>query len=154
MERLTRLFALQGRATRREYWEALALGASAWLVGMGLIFAVTVTTDWGIAGFITALIPMAMGSFAWAVTSMRRLRDRNRSPLLFLVLIIGPKQLWSFARGFGGVEGALYVKLLLMAVAIGLAIWGIVELGVLRGTAGPNRYGDDPLGPSSAEVFS
>ena len=64
MERLTRLFALQGRATRREYWEALALGASAWLVGMGLIFAVTVTTDWGIAGFITALIPMAMGSFA------------------------------------------------------------------------------------------
>jgi uncharacterized membrane protein YhaH (DUF805 family) len=26
-----------------------------------------------------------------------------------------------------------------------LGIWGFVELGCLRGTAGPNRFGPDPL---------
>ena len=47
------------------------------------------------------------------------------------------------------------------AVVLGLAslaisIWGLVELGFLRGTVGPNQYGPDPLqtpsgaGPSIA----
>jgi uncharacterized membrane protein YhaH (DUF805 family) len=28
---------------------------------------------------------------------------------------------------------------------LALAVWGIVELGFLRGTAGPNQFGPDPL---------
>ncbi len=121
---------------------------------MGLALAVMVTTDWVVGGVIAAVIPMAVGSFAWAATAMRRFRDRNRSPLFFVVLIVGPQQLWSFARDLGGFEGAPYVKLLLMVMAIGLASWGFVELGVLRGTVGRNRYGDDPLNPTPAEVFT
>lgn len=31
--------------------------------------------------------------------------------------------------------------------AFGFALWLLVELGFLRGAAGPNRYGQDPLGP-------
>jgi uncharacterized membrane protein YhaH (DUF805 family) len=29
-------------------------------------------------------------------------------------------------------------------------IWGLVELGFLRGTLGPNRFGPDPLAPAIA----
>jgi uncharacterized membrane protein YhaH (DUF805 family) len=30
-------------------------------------------------------------------------------------------------------------------VSLALMIWGFVELGCLRGTVGPNRFGPDPL---------
>jgi uncharacterized membrane protein YhaH (DUF805 family) len=30
-------------------------------------------------------------------------------------------------------------------VSFAITIWAIVELGFLRGTIGPNRYGPDPL---------
>jgi uncharacterized membrane protein YhaH (DUF805 family) len=33
-------------------------------------------------------------------------------------------------------------------------IWAFVELGCLKGTAGPNKYGDDPLEPQVQEVFA
>jgi uncharacterized membrane protein YhaH (DUF805 family) len=32
-------------------------------------------------------------------------------------------------------------------VAFALYIWGFVEMGCLRGTVGPNRFGPDPLAP-------
>jgi uncharacterized membrane protein YhaH (DUF805 family) len=31
-------------------------------------------------------------------------------------------------------------------------IWLVIEIGVLRGTAGPNRFGPDPLGDSSGQT--
>jgi uncharacterized membrane protein YhaH (DUF805 family) len=40
--------------------------------------------------------------------------------------------------------------------SLAISIWGLVELGFLRGTVGPNQYGPDPLqtpsgaGPSIA----
>jgi uncharacterized membrane protein YhaH (DUF805 family) len=27
-----------------------------------------------------------------------------------------------------------------------IGIWALVDLGILKGTAGPNRHGPDPLG--------
>jgi uncharacterized membrane protein YhaH (DUF805 family) len=35
---------------------------------------------------------------------------------------------------------------IILLAAAAIAIWGFVELGCLRGTPGPNRYGADPLG--------
>ena len=35
--------------------------------------------------------------------------------------------------------------LILGLVGFGISIWATVELGFLRGTAGPNSYGPDPL---------
>jgi uncharacterized membrane protein YhaH (DUF805 family) len=32
-----------------------------------------------------------------------------------------------------------------VAIAV-LTLWMVIELGCLRGTDGPNEYGDDPLG--------
>jgi uncharacterized membrane protein YhaH (DUF805 family) len=41
--------------------------------------------------------------------------------------------------------GAVEVRLILVLVCLSIGIWFFVELGFLRGTAGPNRYGPDPL---------
>ena len=32
-------------------------------------------------------------------------------------------------------------------MSFAITVWAIVELGFLRGTLGPNRYGPDPLAP-------
>lgn len=43
--------------------------------------------------------------------------------------------------------------LLLLIPIVGL-IWAIVDLGILKGTPGPNDYGPDPLGDGArADVF-
>jgi uncharacterized membrane protein YhaH (DUF805 family) len=34
----------------------------------------------------------------------------------------------------------------------GLGLWLLVELGCLKGTAGPNRFGADPLGQAKTDV--
>ncbi len=36
---------------------------------------------------------------------------------------------------------------IMMFASLPIALWGIVELGILPGTKGPNRFGDDPLPP-------
>ena len=38
--------------------------------------------------------------------------------------------------------------------ALILEVWGLVEIGLLSGTSGPNRYGGDPRAPSVEEVFA
>ena len=50
----------------------------------------------------------------------------------------------SVLQGMGEQTGnAAYV---LQLAAFAISIWALVELGFLRGTVGPNRYGPDPLG--------
>ena len=34
---------------------------------------------------------------------------------------------------------------ILQLISFAIAVWGFVEIGCLRGTVGPNRYGPDPL---------
>ena len=36
--------------------------------------------------------------------------------------------------------------------AIGIGLWVLLELGCLKGTQGPNRYGPDPLGRRQADA--
>ena len=37
-------------------------------------------------------------------------------------------------------------------VAFAFSVWLFVELGFLRGTRGPNRFGPDPLGNPEADA--
>jgi uncharacterized membrane protein YhaH (DUF805 family) len=37
----------------------------------------------------------------------------------------------------------------MILASLPIALWGIVDLGILPGTKGPNRFGDDPLPPQS-----
>jgi len=35
--------------------------------------------------------------------------------------------------------------MVLHVISFAISVWAFVELGCLRGTVGPNRYGPDPL---------
>jgi uncharacterized membrane protein YhaH (DUF805 family) len=72
------------------------------------------------------------------IVGIKRLHDRNKSGwwLLLFYLLSG-------VLDVVGMTGKLPLLFELGSVAI--SIWALVELGCLRGTAGTNEYGPDPL---------
>ncbi|MGZ3292709.1 MAG: DUF805 domain-containing protein, partial [Xanthobacteraceae bacterium] len=83
--------------------------------------------------------------FAWfyAAVSIRRLHDRNKSGWWLIPFIVATGLYSEFGGRIGGSWAAVAVGI---AVYIGF-IWGLVEMGFLKGTNGPNRFGPDPLAP-------
>ena len=82
---------------------------------------------------------------------IKRLHDRDKSGWWLLVFYLVPSLLFGIgtlvffygvgAEAVGGMIGGGIVYLLGFAVLV----WAFVELGCLRGTLGPNRFGPDPL---------
>ncbi len=110
---------------------------------------------------ILAFWPMLAGS-------IKRLHDRDRTGWwiggFYLVsAVAGVVAFVTLATATGGmflnrdrpvtegdVQGMLLVVIAAGLVIAAYGIWLLVETGFLRGTAGPNRYGPDPLGPHGA----
>lgn len=144
-------FSVSGRIARKHYWIAslviIALVFTAAIIGF-------VLTDlgWGTySAFATPAVIFLIGGIASVCVGVRRLHDRDKSwhwiiPFYAIPVILDPQ--W-FGLGFGN---TLYW--VMSAVSLGLSLWALVELGILRGTEGNNSYGEDPLNPMpSAQVF-
>jgi uncharacterized membrane protein YhaH (DUF805 family) len=122
------LFSFQGRLNRAPYWWVhLALAAVQFPI-FGALFAIIVypvmeTRDMNAiqdAARTMNLICLLFAPFMWIslAVMVKRCHDRDRSGWFIFISLIP----------FIGV------------------IWLLIELGFLRGTAGPNRFGPDPLG--------
>jgi uncharacterized membrane protein YhaH (DUF805 family) len=152
----TLLFTFTGRANRAKYWLALViyLAVTVLLIAIGLIMfgnSLLAIGDEGTdemfvgllsrgIGFtlivLVVYIPMVISGF---MVGIKRLHDRDKSGWWLLVFYVLPGVLSSIGENLatGGVIFA--------AASFAVSIWALVELGFLRGTAGPNRYGPDPL---------
>jgi uncharacterized membrane protein YhaH (DUF805 family) len=138
------LFGASGHIGRAKYWRSVLI-----YVGGGLMTAVILFTAAGIAApvfvvmVVVVLIPWLLWGFSFTT---RRLHDRGKSAWWLVVFYLVPGVLGQFAEAawFGGVAG-IVMQYLLAFAAFGLTIWGFVEIGCLRGTAGSNTYGPDPL---------
>jgi uncharacterized membrane protein YhaH (DUF805 family) len=75
-----------------------------------------------------------------------RLHDRDKSAWWLVVFYLVPGVLGQLAKTawFAGTTGMVLHYTLALA-SFALTIWGFVEIGFLRGTAGSNAYGPDPL---------
>ena len=153
----TLLFTFTGRANRAKYWLALViyLAVTVLLIAIGLImFGNSLLaigdegTDEMFVGLLTrgigftlivlvVYIPMVISGF---MVGIKRLHDRDKSGWWLLVFYVLPAVLSRIAEAAG--TGLQFIFSLATLV---LSIWGFVELGCLRGTAGPNKYGSDPL---------
>jgi uncharacterized membrane protein YhaH (DUF805 family) len=94
------------------------------------------------------LIPLsfyAIGTplFLWVyfATSIKRLHDRNKSAWWMIPFFVIPGLFDQFDDRLPD----SYPFLALGLAATTLWLWGVVEMCFLKGTAGPNRYGADPL---------
>ena len=144
------LFSFDGRIGRRTYWLAI----------LALIVAVQVLT---FAPFLleseAAVLMLALTSqfisllSLWPILAVgsKRLHDRNKNGwwllafwLLPLALFVGGGSIALFDDPRTGRSGDFTTGAILVLASLPPALWGIVELGFLPGTKGPNLYGADP----------
>jgi uncharacterized membrane protein YhaH (DUF805 family) len=128
------LFSVQGRINRAKYWIAMIAYLSLTIAVAGLGFFFNFNTLFLVIAGVIALAMIVSG----CIVGIKRLHDRNKSGwwLLLFYLLSG-------VLDVVGMTGKLPLLFELGSVAI--SAWALVELGFLRGTAGANQYGSDPL---------
>ena len=155
------LFGFSGRLNRGKYWASIVIWFLVYLVAWIAVFAIIGSrlpdfSGDNIVAIISALgmgllvlvivtIPMLISGFAIGI---KRLHDRNKSGWWILLFYFGP----SVLAGIGNSSYNDAVALVLNLASFVIAIWGLVELGFLRGTVGSNQYGPDPLDPVAPPV--
>jgi uncharacterized membrane protein YhaH (DUF805 family) len=138
------MFGASGRISRARYWRSLLIhGAGGLFVAVILFIAAGIAAPLFVAMVVLVLIPWLMWGFA---IHTERLHDRDRSAWWLAMFFLLPGVLVQLARftAFAGSIGVVQHHLLELA-AFALSTWGFVEIGCLRGTAGTNTYGPDPL---------
>jgi len=155
VERLGVYFSFNGRSSRLSFWRVQLV--------MLLIFAVLLIGGLGAAmaagGAAVKVLPLlflpVVAAFVWiyAANGVRRLHDRGKTGLWLVVFWGVPGLLGQMAKEIEKDQQLLLLGLLLGLISLGLSIWALVEIGFLGGQSGPNRFGDNPLMPTS-EVFA
>jgi uncharacterized membrane protein YhaH (DUF805 family) len=143
------LFSFQGRINRKPWWlTSLAIGAVmlviiiiAALAAGGALISNDPAAILGALGGLALLILILAIPLIWIGLALgaKRLHDRNKSAWWLVVFYLVPGVLQGIGEQVGG------VGLILSLAGFAISIWGLVELGFLRGTVGPNQYGSDPL---------
>ena len=147
----------KGRISRKHFWIGSVPLIVAHLALMWAIFQVAgipsdalLEPDPRVAGTSIA-VSLALMYPSLAVC-VKRLHDRGRpgwliAPLYAVGFLLDLLDL----AGLGGTaEENSLLFLVALFVAIALLVWFLIELGLLKGTRGPNRYGPDPLGAPRA----
>ena len=119
-----------GRVSRGPFWIAVA----ALFIVAALYEAVTGPTLRLLTFWFVYPVLIASG----ACVLSKRLHDRGRSGWWAAPLLVAVMMIWPEARGVRAV------------LALPVWIWGVVELGVLAGEEGANRFGPSPLAPAHA----
>jgi uncharacterized membrane protein YhaH (DUF805 family) len=138
------LFGAGGRINRAKYWRSVLI-----FIAAGLMTAVILFTAAGIAAplflimIVLVFIPWLLCGFS---VTTERLHDHGKSAWWLVVFYLVPGVLGQTAKAtwFAG-SASTVLHYILALTAFALTIWGFVEIGCLRGTAGRNTYGPDPL---------
>jgi len=134
-------YAFRGRTNRARFWLVSIICS----VYSEAVFLIWDDSDLAQA---TAGSNLLLGALLWPpavaciAVGATRLHDRNKSAGWLIPLFVIPTVLQTVAE-LNDLDAAVMVILEVIAGAI--TLWVIIELGLLRGTVGPNDYGPDPL---------
>ena len=131
-------FGFNGRANRGKYWLVALVNILILVLVAGLLFSVL---PWVAAIAVMGLVYIAL-FISFLAISIKRLHDRNKPTWWVAVFVVIPVALSIVALSLGTDTG---LGMILNLAQIAISIWALVELGCLRGTVGPNDYGEDPL---------
>lgn len=131
------LFSFEGRVNRAKYWLVALVTIGLSIAIAFLLIAVALNS---IAGFSVLALLILIPTYVGVVVGVKRLHDRNKSGWWLLLYYLVPGILT-------GIAGDSYegTNLALNVVGHAISLWALIDLGFLRGTAGPNDYGPDPL---------
>jgi uncharacterized membrane protein YhaH (DUF805 family) len=76
---------------------------------------------------------------------IKRLHDRDKSGWRLLIFFLVPGLSYALADTFVGPADDAMLAVALYAIGIAAGVWAFIELGLLPGTRGQNRYGPDPV---------
>lgn len=139
------LFSFSGRLNRKPYWLTTLCVVLIFLLLIVVVFAVggasILAGDLSALGGMIFILLLAYIPLLWIglALGVKRLHDRNKSGWWLLLFWFVP----AILQGVGEQIGDVGIALSLAGFAI--SIWGLVVIGFLRGTVGPNQYGPDPL---------
>jgi len=145
------LFGFRGRISRAKYWLAIVLWTAVLAAGQivpsmvaGMSFDelldIALAFDMFRPILALGLIFLIVWAISFLAVGVKRLHDRDKSGW-WAVLFFVPLTLDVVAVFAHSIE-LIYLSNIASAFII---IWCFVELGVLRGTQGNNRFGADPL---------
>jgi len=139
MDRLTRWLSFSGRSSRLVYWRVQVVSLLLYAV---ILLATVYAAQLGQIPAAIVFLPIVPLLIANAAVLVRRLHDRGKASWWLIPFLVLPML-------FNAAADALADSDLLAAAGLGLAglglsIWGLVEIGFLRGAAGSNRFGDEP----------
>ncbi len=165
-------FGFEGRINRAKWWLgsiilgviavilyfvlALILGSGIDMANLAAMTAESVTSLQRKTGLIQLLL-LAIIGYPVTALMMKRLNDRGRprqlawvfwapTVLSLIALLLG------LSMTVGDIGGGVMmlqnttIGWIVSILAIAVGIWALIELGILRGTDGPNAHGPDPLG--------
>lgn len=150
------LFSFQGRIGRAKYWLATLLSGAAFsALQLAITKGFSLGPSGSAPGATIAIILALFSLYIYAAIGAKRLHDRNKpgwmislfyfAPLLFVIAADWTSDLGGFL--------AIIEPLCLLGAGV-ITVWCFVELGFLRGTPGDNRFGPDPLAPTSSTPVS
>jgi len=136
------LFGYDGRIGRLYCF----LGFLAFVAVTGFLSGIAedATAGTGDIGRYVALV-LIVGTGLWmhSAVTIKRLHDRDKAAGWYLIYGVAPFALFIAGIYFWTVRAMEVASILLVLSFVGL-IWAIVELGFLRGTSEPNRFGPAP----------
>lgn len=146
MDWIARALSFTGRASRLSFWRWIlltnVLAAGLFVLAILLTMSGVYGLLWIAAAALFGIVPLVCPLLAAAT---RRLHDRDKSAWWLLVFCGLPFVLNVAAQSEMGLGGPWVLLGLVMALAsLALTLWSWVELGFLRGTRGPNRFGPEP----------
>jgi len=145
--------SFKGRISRQSFWiGCLGMGVLATALGFGLI--AILPSGFGLKA--VQLVILAGVCYVWAAIVVKRLHDRDKPALPFAIIFIAPNIMGSVMKvlmidhtiiDVAGVDFAMPgpVAMTVTYISLAIAIWMVIELGLLKGTQGTNRFGPDPL---------
>jgi uncharacterized membrane protein YhaH (DUF805 family) len=152
--------SMDGRLNRQPWWIGVIILIIVGLIVswiLGLIFGTgvmmnpaTLTDPAALSGYVqkagwVGLITGIILAYPYLAITVKRRHDRNNNGYDAMGLI-GLNIVWQLLTALG-VLSALSGIGQAISVIIGIyAIYILVVVGFLKGTAGPNQYGPDPLG--------
>jgi uncharacterized membrane protein YhaH (DUF805 family) len=135
------MFAYRGRIGRVHFW----LGLLATLAIAGFIAAMVEGTFAGV-GEIGRFLSVAViaGLVVWmhSAVIVKRLHDRNHAGWWYLFYGIAPPAFFFSAIQLH-TAGELEVASILYVLSAVALVWAVVELGLMPGTPGKNRFGPE-----------
>ena len=136
--------SFEGRINRAKYWAGTIILALASIVLGFIIGALFGASTFGT--LLVTLVTLALFYPAYAVAA-KRFQDRDKpgnTALYGLVPVLIASLLQAFGLT-GTPQEPNALGWICNLITFGVGLWFLIDLGILKGTPGPNKFGGDPL---------